>query len=73
VGIISGSNSKEYTDKTEIIVGLRIYILTAGLKRTLSGISLRSMASMAARYLYMGDDIPDFEVMKMARCSGMSG
>jgi 3-deoxy-D-manno-octulosonate 8-phosphate phosphatase (KDO 8-P phosphatase) len=64
VGIISGANSKEYHKRLRLL-GVNDVFLNS---RTKS----ESMKVLAARWnldlknvLYMGDDIPDIEVMKM--------
>jgi len=64
VGIISGANSKEYQKRLRLL-GVNDVFLKSQNKS-------ESMKELAARWnidlkniLYMGDDIPDFEVMKI--------
>lgn len=64
VGVISGARSKEYIKRLKILGVSDIYLNS----RQKTG----SMKELAQRWkidfssiLYMGDDIPDFEVMKM--------
>jgi len=64
VGVISGANSKEYIKRLKTLGVNEIYLNS----RTKS----ESMKELVARWnldlrnvLYMGDDIPDFNVMKM--------
>ncbi len=64
VGVISGANSKEYIKRLKTL-GVNDIFLNSRTKK-------ESMMELAARWkidlksiLYMGDDIPDFEVMKM--------
>jgi len=64
VGVISGANSKEYIKRLRTLGVTDIFLNS----RTKS----ESMKELAARWnvdlknvLYMGDDIPDFNVMKM--------
>ena len=64
VGVISGANSKEYVKRLKTL-GVNDIYLNSRTKRD-------SMKELAGKWnvdlrniLYMGDDIPDFEVMKM--------
>ncbi len=64
VGVISGANSKEYVKRLKTLGVNDIYLNS----RT----KTESMKELVARWnmdprnvLYMGDDIPDFNVMKM--------
>lgn len=64
VGVISGANSKEYVKRLKTLGVNDIYLN--------SRIKTESMKELVARWnidprnvLYMGDDIPDFNVMKM--------
>jgi 3-deoxy-D-manno-octulosonate 8-phosphate phosphatase (KDO 8-P phosphatase) len=64
VGVISGANSKEYIKRLKTL-GVSDIFLNSRTKK-------ESMKELAARWnvdlksvLYMGDDIPDYEVMKM--------
>lgn len=64
VGIISGGNTQEYVKRLNIL-GVNDIYLNASTKS-------ESMKELAGKWkidlrnvLYMGDDIPDFEVMKM--------
>lgn len=64
VGVISGGNSKEYIKRLKAL-GVNDIFMNARIKK-------ESMKELADRWntdlksvLYMGDDIPDFEVMKM--------
>lgn len=65
IGIISGCKSKEYLRRLKLL-GIKDVYLNSKLKS-------EHFTSFIAKYnldrsqvLYMGDDIPDFEVMKMA-------
>ena len=64
VGIISGGNTKEYIKRLNILGVNDIYLN--------SSTKSESMKELAGKWniefknvLYMGDDIPDYEVMKM--------
>ena len=64
VGVISGANSKEYIKRLKTL-GVNDIFLNSRTKK-------ESMKELVERWnidlksvLYMGDDIPDFEVMKM--------
>jgi len=64
VGVISGANSREYITRLKAL-GVNDIFLNSRIKK-------ESMKELAERWnvelksvLYMGDDIPDFEVMKM--------
>ena len=64
VGVISGSNSKEYIKRLKTLGVNDIYLNSRTKKE--------SMAALISKWdidpkhiLYMGDDIPDYEVMKM--------
>jgi len=64
LGVITGSNSKEYVKRLKTLGVTDIYLNSRTKKESMKelvgkwGIDYRHV-------LYMGDDIPDFEVMKM--------
>jgi len=64
VGVISGANSKEYIKRLKTLGVNDIYLNSRTKKESMKellgkwGVDIRNV-------LYMGDDIPDFEVMKM--------
>lgn len=64
VGVISGANSKEYIKRLKTLGVNDIYLNSRTKKETMKelvskwGLDIKTV-------LYMGDDIPDFEVMKM--------
>jgi 3-deoxy-D-manno-octulosonate 8-phosphate phosphatase (KDO 8-P phosphatase) len=65
VGVISGSNSKEYLKRLKLLGVNEIYLNSKS--------KLEHYKSIRKKYnlsdsdiLFMGDDIPDFEVMKIA-------
>jgi 3-deoxy-D-manno-octulosonate 8-phosphate phosphatase (KDO 8-P phosphatase) len=64
VGVISGANTKEYIKRLKTLGVTDIYLSSKAKKE-----SLRELVSKwgvdIKNVLYMGDDIPDFEVMKM--------
>jgi len=64
VGVISGANSKEYIKRLKTLGVNDIYLnsrtKTESMKELLAGWNLDP-----GNVLYMGDDIPDFNVMKM--------
>lgn len=64
VGIISGANSKEYIKRLKTLGINDIYLNSRTKSESMN--ELISKWNIDLRYvLYMGDDIPDFEVMKM--------
>lgn len=65
VGIISGSNSREYQRRLRLL-GITEIFLTSR-KKTFDYIKFRDKLGLHDNeILFMGDDIPDYEVMKMA-------
>jgi 3-deoxy-D-manno-octulosonate 8-phosphate phosphatase (KDO 8-P phosphatase) len=64
VGVISGANSKEYIKRLKTLGVNDIYLNSRTKKESMKelvskwGVDIKTV-------LYMGDDIPDFEVMKM--------
>ena len=65
IGIISGSNSKEYLKRLKIL-GVREIYLNSRTKKE-HYINFREKLGLHdEEILFMGDDIPDYEVMKMA-------
>ncbi|MFN8241036.1 MAG: HAD hydrolase family protein [Bacteroidales bacterium] len=65
VAIISGSNSKEYLRRLKLL-GIKDIYLNSKTKKQLFLDFLKKYSLSAADVLYMGDDIPDWEVMKIA-------
>jgi 3-deoxy-D-manno-octulosonate 8-phosphate phosphatase (KDO 8-P phosphatase) len=64
VGIISGANSKEYIKRLKSLGVTDIFLNSRTKKTTLR--DLVNKWNVDIRHvLYMGDDIPDFEAMKM--------
>jgi len=64
VGIISGANSKEYIKRLKTLGINDIYLNSRTKSESMN--ELISKWNIDLRYvLYMGDDIPDFKVMKM--------
>lgn len=63
VGVISGSNSKEYRRRLKLLGVSDIY-LNSRLKTTHFTTFIKKHKLSEANVLYMGDDIPDIEVMK---------
>ncbi len=64
VGIISGANSKEYVKRLKTLGVNDVYLNSRTKKETMK--ELAGKWEIDPRHiLYMGDDIPDFEVMKM--------
>ncbi len=65
VGIISGNNSKEYQKRLKRLGVTDVY-LNSRLKIKHFDLFLRKYDLHESEVLFMGDDIPDFEVMKKA-------
>lgn len=65
VGIISGSNSKEYKKRLKLL-GIKDVYLNSRTKSKHFRHFLEKHGLDAGEVLFMGDDIPDFEVMKQA-------
>jgi len=65
IGIISGSNSKEYKKRLKLLGVTDIY-LNSRSKLDHFNDFLKKHNLNKSEALYMGDDIPDFEVMKQA-------
>lgn len=65
VGVISGANSKEYLRRLKSLGIKDIFLNSRKKTEHFTEFLLRHNIDMAD-VLYMGDDIPDFEVMKMA-------
>jgi 3-deoxy-D-manno-octulosonate 8-phosphate phosphatase (KDO 8-P phosphatase) len=65
IGVISGSNSKEYQKRLKLLGVTDIY-LNSRTKLGHFNIFLKKHKLNRSEVLYMGDDIPDFEVMKEA-------
>jgi len=63
VGVISGSNSKEYSKRLKLLGVSDIY-LNSRTKLEHYQNFLKKYRLDRSEVLYMGDDIPDFEVMK---------
>jgi len=64
VGVISGANSKEYIKRLKILGVNDIYLNCRTKKESITEL-VRKWNIDFRHVLYMGDDIPDFEVMKM--------
>lgn len=64
VGVISGANSKEYVKRLKSLGINDIYLNSRTKKESLEEL-VRKWNVDLKDVLYMGDDIPDFEVMKM--------
>jgi 3-deoxy-D-manno-octulosonate 8-phosphate phosphatase (KDO 8-P phosphatase) len=65
VGIISGSNSREYQRRLKLLGVTEIY-LNSRTKLAHYNTFKKKYGLSDAEILFMGDDIPDFEVMKVA-------
>lgn len=65
IGIISGSNSKEYRKRLKLL-GIKDVYLNSRKKTKHFRHFLEKHGLNADEVLFMGDDIPDFEVMKQA-------
>ena len=65
IGVISGCNSKEYLKRLKLL-GVRDVYLNSKTKREHFAAFIRKYNLNRQEVLYMGDDIPDFEVMKEA-------
>jgi 3-deoxy-D-manno-octulosonate 8-phosphate phosphatase (KDO 8-P phosphatase) len=65
VGIISGSNSKEYQKRLKVLGISNIYLNSRS--KLEHYMNFKNKFSLNdSEILFMGDDIPDFEVMKVA-------
>ncbi len=64
VGVISGANSKEYVKRLKTLGINDIYLNSRTKKESLKALAQKWNVELKD-VLYMGDDIPDFEVMKM--------
>lgn len=64
IGIISGCNSREYLKRLKLL-GIRDVYLNCKSKAEHFDNFIRKHNLNAADVLYMGDDIPDFEIMKI--------
>jgi 3-deoxy-D-manno-octulosonate 8-phosphate phosphatase (KDO 8-P phosphatase) len=65
IGIISGSSSKDYQKRLKLL-GVKDIFLNSRNKLGHFRIFLNKYGLRKSEVLYMGDDIPDFEVMKEA-------
>lgn len=65
VGIISGCSSKEYLRRLKLL-GVKDVFLNCRSKMFQFNTFLKKHNLDSSEVLYMGDDIPDFEVMKVA-------
>ncbi len=65
VGIISGSSSKEYKKRLKLL-GISDVYLNSRAKLDHFNAFVRKHNLTKSEVLFMGDDIPDFEVMKQA-------
>lgn len=65
IGVISGSNSKEYEKRLKLLGVTDIY-LKSRTKLDHFNIFLKKHNLDKSNVLFMGDDIPDFDVMKEA-------
>lgn len=68
IGIISGSSSKEYQRRLKLL-GVKDIYLNSRSKIDHFNIFLKKYNLTKSDVLFMGDDIPDFEVMKEAGIS----
>ncbi len=68
VGVISGANSKEYIKRLKTLGVNDIYLNSRTKKESINEL-VRKWNIDIRNVLYMGDDIPDFEVMKMVGLS----
>ncbi|MCU0457963.1 MAG: HAD hydrolase family protein [Bacteroidales bacterium] len=64
VGVISGANSKEYIKRLKILGVNDIYLNSRTKTESLKELVAKWNVD-PAKVLYMGDDIPDYEAMKM--------
>jgi 3-deoxy-D-manno-octulosonate 8-phosphate phosphatase (KDO 8-P phosphatase) len=65
VGVISGSSSKEYRKRLKLLGVTDIY-LNSRTKKSHFDSFLKKHDLKKSEVLFMGDDIPDYEVMKLA-------
>jgi len=65
IGIISGSSSKEYQKRLKLL-GVKDIFLNSRNKLGHFRIFLNKYGLRKSEVLFMGDDIPDYEVMKEA-------
>lgn len=65
IGVISGSNSKEYLKRLKQL-GIKDIYLNSRIKMEHFNTFIKKHNLNKEDVLYMGDDIPDFEVMKEA-------
>jgi len=65
IGVISGSSSKEYQKRLKLL-GVKDIYLNSRAKLDHFNIFLKKHNINKSDVLFMGDDIPDFEVMKKA-------
>ena len=68
IGIISGSSSKEYQRRLKLL-GVKDVYLNSRSKIDHFNVFLKKYNLTKSDVLFMGDDIPDFEVMKEAGIS----
>jgi 3-deoxy-D-manno-octulosonate 8-phosphate phosphatase (KDO 8-P phosphatase) len=64
VGVISGASSKEYIKRLRTLGVNDIYLNSRTKKESMEALARKWNVDLKD-VLYMGDDIPDFEVMKM--------
>lgn len=65
IGVISGCNSKEYLKRLKLL-GIKDIYLNCKAKTAHFNDFLKKHNLDSSDVLYMGDDIPDYEVMKIA-------
>jgi 3-deoxy-D-manno-octulosonate 8-phosphate phosphatase (KDO 8-P phosphatase) len=65
IGIISGSNSKEYQRRLKLLGVTEIYLNSRSKLDHYNNFKKKNKLN-DSEILFMGDDIPDFEVMKVA-------
>jgi len=65
IGIISGSSSKEYQRRLKLL-GVKDIYLNSKSKLDHFNVFLKKYSLDKSEVLFMGDDIPDFQVMKEA-------
>jgi 3-deoxy-D-manno-octulosonate 8-phosphate phosphatase (KDO 8-P phosphatase) len=65
IGVISGSNSKEYLRRLRLL-GIKDIYLNSRTKKDNYAEFREKYSLRDEQIIFMGDDIPDFEVMKLA-------
>jgi 3-deoxy-D-manno-octulosonate 8-phosphate phosphatase (KDO 8-P phosphatase) len=65
IGVITGSNAKEYIKRLKSL-GIKDVYLNSRSKKEQFDAFLKRYRLETSEVIYMGDDLPDFEVMKVA-------